>query len=100
MFEARVPTRRKRDQLIQLARGGLLIQPGSNALQPRFAIVLDRKEYRNPRRYLAFALGFFAFLPFDFSAGIPRWRAYLAMNSSVISRARESGRWLCGDFIR
>ena len=27
-------------------------------------------------------------------------RAYLAMNSSVCSRASSSGRWLCGDFIR
>ena len=43
---------------------------------------------------MAFA---FAFLP---AAGTPRWRAYLAMNSSVISRASGSGRWLCGDFIR
>ncbi len=50
--------------------------------------------------HFAFALDFFVFLPFDFSAGIPRWRAYLAMNSSVRSRASESGRWLCGDFIR
>ena len=27
-------------------------------------------------------------------------RAYVAMNSSVCSRASSSGRWLCGDFIR
>ena len=27
-------------------------------------------------------------------------RLYLAMNSSVCSRASSSGRWLCGDFIR
>ena len=27
-------------------------------------------------------------------------RAYLAMNSSVCTRASSSGRWLCGDFIR
>ena len=52
-------------------------------------------------RYLAFALAFLRF--FDFfasSAGSPRSRAYLAMNSSVCSRASESGRWLWGDFIR
>src|SRR5829696_1261869 len=49
------------------------------------------------RTYLAFALAFFAFLPLS---GTPRSRAYLAMNSSVSCRAIESGRWLCGDFIR
>ena len=49
-----------------------------------------------PRYYLDFALAFLDFLP----EGSPRSRAYLAMNSSVISLAAESGRWLCGDFIR
>ena len=30
----------------------------------------------------------------------PPLPAYLAMNSSVSSRAWSSGRWFCGDFIR
>ncbi len=51
--------------------------------------------------YLAFALDFLDFFAFlGFPAGRPRLRAYLAMNSSVFSRASESGRCVCGDFIR
>jgi hypothetical protein len=61
----------------------------------------ELREARNPGAdrppgYLVLAFAFDLAL----LAGTPRGLAYLAMNSSVMSRATGSGRWLCGDFIR
>src|SRR3954470_242820 len=61
------------------------------------------KARSDPSRQVELACGRFALafaLLSPLPAGTPRSRAYSAMNSSVFSRASESGRWLCGDFIR
>src|SRR5450631_521725 len=47
-----------------------------------------------PRRGAAFFAGALAF------ARVPGRPEYVAMNFSVSARARSSGRWLWGDFIR